>query len=57
MKTLQVNTVNGWKYVFCRNELKKWPVITESKEKAIKGDQHSLAYFQSHFANRKFRIV
>lgn len=56
-KRLQVFVENEWKYVFCRNELKKLPIITDNRQNAIKGDNHSLQYFQSHYASLEFRII
>lgn len=37
MKRLQVKINNEWKYVFCRNERKDLPIITDDKLNAIKG--------------------
>ena len=56
MKRLQVFLDNNWQYVFCRNELYNHPVITQNKNKAIKGNNHSLDYFSTKFANLEFRI-
>lgn len=57
MKRLQVLMDNDWQFVFCRNELKRDPIVTADKTKAIRGDEHSLAYFQNHFGNHQFRIT
>lgn len=57
MKRLQVLVGDEWKYVFCRNELKRDPITTEDKTKAIKGDEQSFGYFDSKFANHQFRII
>lgn len=56
MKRLQVMENGEWKYVFCRNELKRNPITTEDKTKAIQGDEHSLAYFSSKFGSHEFRV-
>jgi hypothetical protein len=57
MKRLQVFINSKWEYVFCRNELKRDPIITKDKIKGIKGDNSSLEYFQRYFAGYDFRIV
>lgn len=57
MKRLQVLVGDEWKYVFCRNELKRDPITTEDKTKAIKGDEHSMEYFNTKFASHEFRII
>lgn len=56
MKRLQVYLNNEWKYVFCRNERFTYPVTCKDRRKAIKGDSHSLLYFERYFGNHKFRI-
>ena len=56
MKRLQVLENGEWKYVFCRNELKRNPITTEDKNKAIKGDEHSLEYFSNKFGTHEFRV-
>lgn len=56
MNRLQVFINNKWEYVFCRNELKSFPVITDDKLKAVRGDEYSLQYFESNFGNLKFKI-
>lgn len=56
MKRLQVLVEDEWKYVFCRNELKRNPITTEDETKAIKGDEQSLDYFKTKFASHEFRI-
>ena len=57
MKRLQVFLNDQWEYVFCRNELKRNPIITSDKQKAIRGDKHSLEYFQSKYGFLEFRII
>lgn len=57
MKKLQVLIDGQWEYVFCRNELKRNPITTNEKSKAITGDNHSLTYFQRYFANLSFRVI
>lgn len=57
MKRLQVLIDNNWHYVFCRNFLKRLPILTENRLKAIRGNEHSLKYFQDHFSELQFRIV
>lgn len=57
MKRLQVLENGEWKYVFCRNELKRNPITTDDKSKAIKGDDHSLEYFSNKFGAHEFRII
>ena len=57
MKRLQVKIDNNWNYVFCRNELKRLPIVTDSKAKAIRGDQKSIKYFSRYFSNLEFRII
>jgi len=53
-KKLQVLINNEWKWVFCRNELKKDPITTENRLKALPG--RAILYFQEKFANHQFRI-
>lgn len=53
---LQVFIDGQWHYVFCRNESMRLPVICQDKTKAIKGNAHSLQYFQSNYANNEFRL-
>ena len=57
MKRLQVFLNDKWEYVFCRNELKRDPIITNDKLKAIKGDNNSLNYFQQNYGSLQFRII
>lgn len=57
MKRLQVKINNEWKYVFCRNERKDLPIITDDKLNAIKGDKQSKEYFENHFGTLEFRII
>lgn len=54
---LQVYIDGLWHYVFCRNESKALPITCNDRTKAIKGNSHSLQYFQSHYANLEFRIA
>ena len=60
MKKLQVLLNNEWQYVFCRNELKKLPVTTKEKKKAITerfGDgQKILDYFSKCYGSLEFRL-
>lgn len=57
MKTakLQVKIGGTWFFVFCRNE-RTGIILTDSAEKAIRGDKNSLKYFQEKFADNEFRI-
>jgi hypothetical protein len=55
-KTLQVLINGSWEYVFCRNPLKRNPITTKDKTKAIHGDDHSLEYFTNHFSEYTFKI-
>lgn len=57
MKRLQVLMNGEWEYVFCRNEKKANPITTKDNTKAIKGDEHSLNYFQTQYASHIFRIA
>lgn len=57
MKRLQVLVNEQWEYVFCRNELKRKPIVTQDKMKAIKGDKESLKYFKDNYGDLEFRIV
>jgi hypothetical protein len=56
-KTLQVLINDTWEYVFCRNPLKRDPIITKDKTKAIHGDEQSLEYFTKSFSEHNFRIA
>lgn len=57
MKRLQVLINKKWEYVFCRNERKDLPIITNDKSKAIKGNNDSLEYFKNYFGSLEFRII
>lgn len=57
MKRLQVLLNNEWQYVFCRHETTRDPITTLDKMKAIRGDNHSLNYFQNFYGNYTFRII
>jgi hypothetical protein len=57
MKRLQVLINGQWEYVFCRNELKRLPITTKDKLKAIRGNEDSLKYFKNHFGSLEFRII
>jgi hypothetical protein len=57
MSKLQVNLNGKWEYVFCRNELRRDPIITKYPSKAQPGDTETLKYFQDRFGNHQFRVV
>jgi hypothetical protein len=54
IKRLQVKIGDSWEYVFCRNELKKDPIITKNPKIALRA--FDLDYFKNKFANHEFRI-
>jgi len=58
MKRLQVKINNIWEYVFCRNEkFPAQPITCKDKQKAVRGDNHSMQYFTNKFMNCEFRIA
>ena len=50
---LQVKINGQWEFVFCRNERKIDPVITDDIKKAVSAD--ALEYFKKHFSH-EFRV-
>lgn len=56
MKTLQVFINNKWEYVFCNNKNFNFPIITNSKIFAIRGDEETLEEFKDSFGDFTFRI-
>ena len=56
MKTLQVFINNKWEYVFCNNKNFNFPIITNSKKFAIRGDEKTLEEFKYSFVDFTFRI-
>ena len=61
MKKLQMNTPDGWLYVFCNNGGKVITLSERDKAKALPSQawrgEADLAYFSSKFANSEFRLA
>lgn len=60
-KKLQVFLDNEWKYVFCRDPLKRLPITTKDPKKALTAkyndDNRLLNYFQESFGSLQFRLI
>jgi hypothetical protein len=55
MKKLQVNTANGWQWVFCRKILSFRPITTTNKAKALPALAES--YFKGNYTSHEFRVA
>ena len=52
---LQIETENGWKYVFCHNSHTGEVITTDDREKAIPYSSHSRLYFSHTHPGATFR--
>ena len=61
MKKLQVNTPEGWKYVFCYTDGKVITLDDRDKAKALPSKawrgEVDLAFFSNKFGNSEFKIA
>ena len=61
MKKLQVNTPEGWKYVFCYADGKVITLDDRDKAKALPSKawmgEVDLAFFSNKFGNSEFKIA
>ena len=54
-KVLMVKINDNFEYVFCRNKLKRLPITTKIREKALSGI--ALNYFTKRYASLVFKVV